>query len=92
MGQVQLIGVLPPLRRGLHVAAIQIVPQGLLNLLPPVSAVPAGLFISPCLTQDSVLGYFQVAPSGLELQSLVLTRTLRPLPTLTRQGEKPRGF
>ena len=27
-------------------------------------------------TQDCVLGYFQVAPSGLELQSLVLTQAL----------------
>jgi len=29
-------------------------------------------------SQDCVLGYFQVAPSGLDLQSLVLTHSLKP--------------
>jgi len=28
--------------------------------------------------RTGVLGYFQVAPTGLELQSLVLTQTLKP--------------
>ena len=33
-------------------------------------------YLSLNTTQDCVLGYFQVAPTGLELQSQVLSQTL----------------
>ena len=40
---------------------------------------PSGTrYLSLNTTQDCVLGYFQVAPSGLDLQSLVLTHPLKP--------------
>jgi len=40
---------------------------------------PSGTrYLSLNTTQDCVLGYFQVAPTGLELQSLVLTQPLKP--------------
>jgi len=35
-----------------------------------------GLTMVAICSQDCVLGYFQAAPSGLELQSPVLTQTL----------------
>ena len=35
-------------------------------------------YLSLNTTQDCVLGYFQVAPTGLELQIRVLTQTLKP--------------
>jgi hypothetical protein len=40
---------------------------------------PSGTrYLSLNTTQDCVLGYFQVAPTGLELQSPVLTQTVKP--------------
>jgi len=40
---------------------------------------PSGTtYLSLNTTQDCVLGYFQVAPTGLELQIRVLTQTLKP--------------
>jgi len=83
---VRLNQVLIPIRPLLQKPKFRerfLAPSGRLHPFSPVSAVPAGLFISHCPTQDSVLrtsvlGYIQIAPTGLELQSRVLTQTLKP--------------
>ena len=48
---------------------------------------PSGTrYLSLNTTQDCVLGYFQVAPTGLELQIRVLTQTLKPRSLLGLNG------